>query len=142
MAFKTILYTLALILLLSASAASQEIAPVEKSKEEEQKAQAELEKKALALLDETLDGALLLKLPDNRSFIFATGADLLWTHDEKRARSYFQDALTALAEAIRSTTTAEMSRDSSSWMLMGQRREILKSVARHDPQFALDLLRA
>jgi hypothetical protein len=141
MAFKTILYTFTLILLLLTNATAQEIAPVDKSKEEEQKAQAELEKKALSLLDETLDGAQLLKLPENRSYIFATAADLLWTHDEKRARGFFQDALNALADAIRNTGASELARDPTGWVLMEQRREILVNAARHDPQFALDLLR-
>ncbi|HEY0544102.1 MAG TPA: hypothetical protein VGC91_01805 [Pyrinomonadaceae bacterium] len=142
MAFKTILHTLALIMLLFVGATAQEIAPVDKSKDEQQKAQAELEKKALALLEETLDGAQLLKLPENRSYIFYTAADLLWKHDEKRARGFFQDSLNALADAIKSVSASEFARDPSGWMLMRQRQEILTTVARHDPQFALDLLRA
>lgn len=141
MASKKILYTFTLIILLFTGATAQETAPADKSKEEEQKAQAELERKALGMLDETLDGAQLLKLPENRSLIYALSADLLWKHDEKRARVYFQDALNDLGEAIKSSGAEGIGRDMSSWMLMEQRQQILVTVARRDPQFALDLLR-
>lgn len=141
---RTFLHSLALMLLLCATITAQEAAapPADKSKEEEQKAQAELERKALVLLEETIDGAQLLKLPENRSFIFATAAELLWSRDEKRARGFFQDALTSLAEAMKNITPDGMRQDDSLWVFMQQRQQILGRIARLDPQLALDLLRA
>lgn len=143
MTLKTFLSTFALIFLLCINVAAQETtAPLDKSKEEEQKAQQELERKALALLNETLDGAQLLKLAENRSYIFATAADLLWKHDEKRARIFFHDALQELAAAIKNMKVEDFQRGDSFWMISGQRQQIISSVARRDPQFALDLLQA
>jgi hypothetical protein len=143
MALKTFLSTFALILLLFINANAQETtAPLDKSKEEEQKAQQELERKALALLNETLDGAQLLKLPENRSYIFATAADLLWKHDEKRARIFFNEALQELATTMKNSKMEDLQRGDSFWMISRQRQQIISSVARRDPQFALDLLQA
>ncbi len=139
---KSLLSFLIVTILFLTNAAAQTTAPVEKSKEEEQKAQQELERKALALLNETLDGAQLLKLAENRSFIFATAADLLWKHDEKRARIFFQEALNELVVAIKNSGRDEQGYDSSLWIIISQRQQILTSVARRDPQFALDLLQA
>src|SRR4029453_5893002 len=45
-----------------------------------------LEKKALALIDETLKEIALLRLPENRIRLKAEAADMLWKYDEKRAR--------------------------------------------------------
>lgn len=70
--------------------------------DEKQKAQKELEKRqqversTLALLDEIVAGAWGLKLPENRSFVLATAADLWWPHDEKRGRALFWEALNNL----------------------------------------------
>lgn len=140
---KSFLLLLMLILLCPAQALAQDVPPVvEKSKEEEQKAQAELERKARTLLDETLDEAQLLKLAENRALVFATAADLLWKYDEKRARVFFQEALTSLGEAVKNITTDDMQQGESIWLYMQQRQQILGNVARHDPQFAMDLLEA
>jgi hypothetical protein len=46
-----------------------------------------LDKKTLALLNEVASAAWGLKLPENRIFIMANTADLLWPFDEKRAQS-------------------------------------------------------
>src|SRR5436309_1966548 len=64
--------------------------------EKEAAKQKELEKKTLNLLDEVIGAAWGLKLPANRSYILATAADLLWPHDEKRARNLFWEALNNL----------------------------------------------
>ena len=62
------------------------------SKEEQEKLQKALEGKALKLLESTIADAQSLKLAENQAMFKATGADLLWPRDEKRARSLFQDA--------------------------------------------------
>ena len=67
----------------------------EKAQKELEKRQ-ELERKTLALLDETVAAAWGVRLPENRSFILTNAADLLWTRDEKRARNMFWEALNSL----------------------------------------------
>src|SRR2546425_73115 len=59
----------------------------QEDKEKELERRRELDRKTLALLDEIVGGAWSLKLPENRSFVLAATADLLWERDEKRARS-------------------------------------------------------
>jgi hypothetical protein len=113
---------------------------VEKSTDEEQKTTQELEKKALALVNEILDGAQMLKLPDNRAYVFASAANLLWKSDEKRARVFFASSLSELANAMKSLSTDDSRNGMGHWQLMTLRQRILVAVARHDGQFALDLL--
>jgi len=67
----------------------------------------ELECKTLAMLDEVATQALSLKLPENRSFVLAAAADLLWTQDEKRARNLFRDALNNLTSTYNPNTAEE-----------------------------------
>src|SRR6266852_1256596 len=75
----------------------------DKAQKEAEKRQ-ELERKTLGLLDEIVAGAWSLKLPENRSFVLAAAADSIWTHDEKRARNLFWDALNSLSSTDNPTT--------------------------------------
>lgn len=124
----------------------------------------ELERKTLAMLDEVAAQALSLKLPENRSFVLAAAADLLWKRDEKRARSLFWDALNNLLSANNSTaeesresaarnapskdtpakrSTTEKARDLNQYYEMfGVRQEFLRRIAQRDSQLAMDMLRA
>ena len=60
------------------------------------RAQTELEKKTLALVNEIASAAWGLKAPENRVFIMASTADLLWSFDEKRARNLYWEALNTI----------------------------------------------
>lgn len=124
----------------------------------------ELERKTLAMLDEVATQALSLKLSENRSLVLAAAADLMWKHDEKRARGLFWDALNNLISANNSNVeelkesaarnaaakdptvkrpTTEKARDLSQYYEMfGLRQEFLRKVAARDPQLAMDMLRA
>jgi hypothetical protein len=135
----------------------------EKTKKQIERQQ-ELERKTLAMLDEVATQAMSLKLSENRSFVLTAAADLLWKHDEKRARSLFWDALNNLISANNSSaqelkdpaakdTTAkdltarrsakDKERDLSEYYaLFALRQEFLRKVAQHDPQLAMDMLRA
>jgi hypothetical protein len=124
------------LLLLSNSAAAQLPQTKQDSDEEKAKARKELERKALAMLDETLEGAQLLKLAENRVSLRTQGADLLWTRDEKRARSLFRDAAADLASA----RAGDSGRSNQVWVLSQLRTQLLYTAAAHDPQLALDLL--
>ncbi|HEX7958055.1 MAG TPA: hypothetical protein VF508_13995, partial [Pyrinomonadaceae bacterium] len=109
------------------------------SEEEKAKAKKELERKALALLEETLQGAQVLKLPENRASIRAQAADLFWPRDEKRARALFRDAAADFAAA---QTASNGNRDGrAAWMLAQLRTQLLYTAAARDPQLALELLR-
>ena len=66
------------------------------AKDKEKEERQELEKKTLALLNDVASSAWSLKLPENRLFIMANEADVLWPFDEKRARTLFWDALNSL----------------------------------------------
>ncbi len=57
--------------------------------EQQQKEKAEKEKKAYALLEQVVDEAQLLKLPENRVRVQIGAADLFWERNEGRARTLF-----------------------------------------------------
>ena len=79
----------------------------EKTKsEKEQEKRKELERKTLALLDEVVSGVWGLKLSENRSFVLAAAGNLLWPHDEKRARNLLWDALNNLNLPTAATESA------------------------------------
>src|ERR1044071_10132439 len=88
-----------LVVLLSQTNVSAQVDEKEKAQNEAAQRQ-ELERKTFALVDEIVSGVWGLKLPENRSFIQASAADLLWSHDEKRARTLFWDALNSLGLQI------------------------------------------
>src|SRR5438132_42347 len=114
------------------------------------------------MLDEVATEALSLKLPENRSFVLTSAADLLWTHDEKRARNLFWDALNNLISANASTpdelkdpaakdakakdSTVKRSVSEKAlnryYAMFSARQEFLRKVAQRDPQLAMDMLRA
>ena len=85
----------------------------EKAKAQEKlERQKELERQALVLVDEVATGAQSLKLPENRSYVLATTADLLWDHDEKRARALFWESLHTL-NIVLATQSKNVSRNES-----------------------------
>src|SRR2546430_4513325 len=93
-----LLIPILLLLILMAAAPAQVAAQVdEKEKAEKELAKRqELEKKTLSLLDEIVGAAWSLKLPENRSYVLTKAADLLWPHDEKRARNLSWEAFNSL----------------------------------------------
>jgi hypothetical protein len=127
------------LLILSSTAAAQLPQPTKQESEEEKaKARKELERKALVLLDETLEGTVVLKLPENRAAVRVQAADLLWPRDEKRARSLFREAAADLA-ALKSGDAGRG--DRAYWVAMQLRSQLLYTVAARDAQLALELLR-
>jgi hypothetical protein len=128
--------TLSLLMLATAAAAQAPQANKE-SEEEKAKARKELERKALTLLDETLQAAQVLKLAENRAALRAQAADMLWPRDEKRARSLYREAVSDIV-AARGVEGAMRERG---WMLSQLRAQLLYAAAARDAQFALELLR-
>ena len=115
--------------------------PSKQSKEEQEKLQKALEGKALKLLETTMADAQSLKLAENQALFKSTGADLLWTRDEKRARSLFQDAVNALTTAM-NTGKADSMGNNNYWLLLQSRYQTIQMIAGRDAQFAIDLLRS
>jgi len=138
----------------------------EKEKTEKELAKRQdLQKKTLSLLDETVGAAWSLKLPENRSYVLTKAADLMWPHDEKRARGLFWEALNSLNppgnQALDASTPKNPPANDSAkpsapktptkeqeqilnqyYATLQKRREFLRKVAWRDPQLALDMLHA
>jgi hypothetical protein len=104
-------------------------------------ARAELEHKALGVLDEVGDEAQGLKLAENRVRLQVAAADLLWSRDEKRAREILSAALAGLVSVTTSIPTDDPRREQLVQQALNLRREIMQTVAQRDPQLALDFLR-
>jgi hypothetical protein len=118
--------------------------------EKELEQRQELEKKTFALLNEVASAAWGLKAPENRIFILASAADLLWPSDEKRARALYWDALNSINSIPTPTTTtgetpskAEREKILQSYFLIYRlRQKLLLQISHRDSQLALDMLRA
>ena len=139
---KVLVASIILMLLILPLPVAAQTLPSQTSKEEEEKARVELERKVLILLEEVVSDSQLLKLAENRAIVQAGAADLLWVRDEKRARAFFRDALTGLGDALAASNRKDVSQFRAHWMLLELRQQLLRIAARRDPQMALDLLSA
>jgi len=142
------LFGLSLLLIVSLSVFGQVNDKEKREKEAERKQQ--IERKTYELVDEIAGAAPGFKLPENRSFIFAAAADLLWEHEEPRARNLFWDALNTLNLMNTSSQVAKGAKPSAKEKeqnfneysaVFTLRQQLLQRVARRDPQLALDMLR-
>src|SRR5882762_6660189 len=122
-------------LLLSASARSQEPVPAGAAADE-------LEKKATSLLMSVAGEIGSLRSAENRARIGSNAAEALWKYDEKRARALFA----AVAEDIKTGfTDADPDLESHNHTLLvfwQLRSDTIARIARHDPELALEFLRA
>jgi hypothetical protein len=114
------------------------------TEEQQQKEKAEREKKAFTLLDQVLDDAQLLKLPENRISLQINTADLLWDRNQARARALFTSAGDSVAEMMRNPDQTEQQRrgGNQSSTATQLRQELIFAVARHDGPLAYQLLAA
>jgi len=127
-----------------------EPADAQKNKETEQRQ--ELEKKTLGLLNDVASAAWSLKLPENRIYIISNTADLLWTVDEKRARTLYWEALNSInlitpsqpaRKAGERVTKAEGETNLRAYISTFRLRQgLLRRIAKRDSQLALEMLRA
>jgi hypothetical protein len=132
----------ALFLLLVACPVSAQVDDNAKTQEKIERQKA-LERQTFILVDEVASGAASLRLPENRSYVLAVAADLLWDQDEKRARALFWESLNTfniLGEPS-SKNSSKSDRNDSYLATFGLRQTLLRLVARHDPDLALELLR-
>ncbi|HEX8131074.1 MAG TPA: hypothetical protein VF527_18380 [Pyrinomonadaceae bacterium] len=128
----------------TANAVAQEPAatPPPVKTEEQLAQQAELERKALALLDEVIGEMRSLKLVENRIRLQATAAEMLWPRNQERAREIFNAAASDL-----SGITAGIETDDPQYHnLVGATTQLrwwmLNIIAERDAKLALEFLRA
>ena len=147
---KSLLFCVAIAILLVASPAIRAQTPTKAEKEKEAAERLELEKKTFALVNEIASSAWGLKLPENRIFVMSSTADLLWTFDEKRARNLYWEAVNsinslnvAVPKPGETLSKGDREKIAQAYILTWRLREgLLRQIARRDSQFALDMLRA
>lgn len=102
------------------------------------------EKKAVLLLDQVLGDAGALKLPENRIYVQISAGDLLWDRDESRARVLFGEAGSGIAEMIRCSESPNDQNPrraaNANRLALELRQELVLTVARHNGEFAYQLL--
>ena len=106
-------------------------------KKESEKRQ-ELKRNALALLDEVVAEVSDLKLPENRSFVLGIAGDLLWTHDENRARNLFWESMSSLSPIINERPQPGFGFCGFEYL----RSNLLAHVTRRNLQLAFEMLRS
>jgi hypothetical protein len=100
------------------------------------------QKKAFELLDSVADQVGTLRSPENRARIGSNVADLLWSHDERRARGIFVAVEEDINAGLRDSDTDEQ-RHRHTMLVFGQLRgNIIERIAKHDPELAMEFLRA
>ncbi|HEX8353660.1 MAG TPA: hypothetical protein VF611_12215 [Pyrinomonadaceae bacterium] len=97
------------------------------------------ERNALRVLEEVIGEAAQLTV-ENRLLVLGRAADLLWPHDEQRARTLFK----ALSDEFAATAEGggEAEEEARADAYAAARQHLLTIVARHDPRLASDFLRA
>ncbi len=131
--------TLLLTLLVAAPALAQET-PLETDRAGS--AQQELKQKALGLLEDVIKDSELFRHAENRLRVRAAAANVLWDHDQARARLLFKEVMAGLADLLNNQEAGDESEQSR--MLQGPRslrRELLQTLAQRDPRLARELLR-
>jgi hypothetical protein len=141
MFFKYLVCSLALVLFIHTPTNAQASADQDSAKTQQQEARKALEQKAVALLDEVVADAQLLKTAVNRLRIQIIAADLIWPRDETRARSLFEKSIKDLSELVSGIDTT----DQYFFVLVQAPTqvyyELMQILERRDPQLALDLVR-
>lgn len=141
MYFRRFVYLVILSLAFFTVSPSQ-TSPTESASEKE-KAQKELEKRALEMIDQAVGEANTLKLPANRAIVFALAGDLYWRFDEKRARELFRSAGDDILVANLESEKEKKDSDDpylSFYEFGGVRQQVLPIIAKHDADLALELL--
>jgi hypothetical protein len=102
---------------------------------------ADQEKKAFTLLEQIVNEAQLLRLPENRVNVQIDTADLLWENNQGRARTLFTNAGESIAEMMRNIDPSEERRGPNSSRTVSQlRQKLVLTAARHEATLAYQLL--
>ena len=99
------------------------------------------EKKALDLVESLSEQVSNLHSPSNRMRAQCMVADLLWSRDEKRARSLFNAAVAQLAGRISEVDYSDPEVYVELNRLSASRQELIMRIAAHDADLALIALR-
>src|SRR5262249_18202482 len=116
--------------------------PQSQKEDKSPKVDKELEKKALALLDEVVGEAMSLKLVENRIYALTTAADLYWKRNEDRARALLAEAVNQFMAIERPSEPEGMRALQSMGIRMELRTQLLQTLAARDSRMGLDFLRA
>ncbi|HEY0082792.1 MAG TPA: hypothetical protein VGB61_08380 [Pyrinomonadaceae bacterium] len=104
--------------------------------------QAELQRKALGLLDEVIGEMSSLKLLENRIRLQAAVAEILWPHNQERAREIFNAAANDLSAVTANAETDEAQYYNLMSTTSQLRQRMLTTIGERDPKLALEFLRA
>ena len=99
------------------------------------------EKKALDLLETITDQVMNLHAPSNRIRAQIAVGDLLWSRDEKRARTLFTAALAQLTARIADLDYSDPEVYAEITRVSQSRQELVLRIAAHDPDLAIAALR-
>lgn len=110
--------------------------------EQVRKAHKELESKALALLDESINETRALKLAENRIHLETNAAAALWPHDKERARALFNAAKDEMAAFMGSIETDDPQYYNLVQWAAQLRGATMQTIAQYDPKLALDFMHA
>ncbi|MEK6280027.1 MAG: hypothetical protein AABN95_06700 [Acidobacteriota bacterium] len=126
---------LCLLLVFSTFAFSQQL--IKPASEKEQEA----ERQAFEMLDSIAESIPGLLSSDNRIHLTAAVAEMLWSKDEKRARSLFESLTKEVSTVMASLDPTEQRSLNAIGVIQQHRREIVERIARRDPEMSLAFLR-
>lgn len=124
---------------LAPTAVAQQPAQVQPT-EEELKAKAELEKKALSLLEQVISESQSLKLPENRIRVLINAGTLLWERDQTRARSLYSNAGSLVVDMMRTFDPGDRQYSNLLRLPLQLRQDLVLAAARQDSTLAYQLL--
>ena len=131
-----------LVLYLFGITFAQTESPTE-SKTEKEKKQKKSEELILKMLDQAVNDAAVLKLPQNRAIVYGIAGDLYWKFDEKHARELFRNAANDIIVANIEAEKDKKTDDdpyAQVFEFNDVRNQILPMIAKHDADLALALL--
>jgi hypothetical protein len=130
-------------LLISSAAWAQTPEASPQTKDEQRKIQKELQGKALGLLEDMIKDVDSFKHPENRIRFRMASANILWTHDEARARLLFREAMAILVDLASNQDAGDDPETfKANESVRALQRELVQMLAMRDPRLAREFLRA
>ncbi|MFN2502325.1 MAG: hypothetical protein ABR530_09975 [Pyrinomonadaceae bacterium] len=142
MHFRKLVILASVVSLLTSLALSQ--AQPSETDADKAKKKKELEERVVQMLDQAVDDANAIRLPQNRAIIYGISGDLYWKYDQKRARELFRSAANEInnynfeAEKDRRESTDQNPMEFMD--PMDPRMDVLNLIAKHDAELALEVL--
>lgn len=138
-------FILILIIFSASPAQLTSTPPATGAQAEKQKAAEELQNKAYEMLEQVGNSVSMLKLSENRAYMYAAIGDIVWKNDEKLGRKLFRDAANEIVQANntpRETSATQQSLEITFGRpeILSLRRMVLQAAAVRDAEMALELL--